>query len=231
MEDIPFWLSLAQSTPGPLLELGCGTGRVMFKLADRGFQVFGLDNDREMLVFLNKRRKPRSSGRIHVLQADMTSFRLRKIFPLIYVPCNTWSILDSASRQAALSVIREHLLPDGIFAASLPNPVLLDSLPGEEDGEVEDIFLLPDGTPVQVSSSWLKTRGSFLLRWNYDLLFGDGRVERYTLQGEYDTAPVERYLEELSLAGFDIEDIYGSYHRSPYSPDSPYFIFTARRKT
>ena len=55
-EDLPFWLKLANQQGGPVLELGCGTGRVLLPLARGGFQTVGLDNDLEMLRFLQAAR-------------------------------------------------------------------------------------------------------------------------------------------------------------------------------
>ena len=48
-EDLPFWLELAARHGDPVLELGCGSGRVLLALAQDGYQVYGLDNDPGML--------------------------------------------------------------------------------------------------------------------------------------------------------------------------------------
>ena len=45
LEDLPFWLELAAQAGDPILELGCGTGRVLIPLAQAGYHTIGLDND------------------------------------------------------------------------------------------------------------------------------------------------------------------------------------------
>ena len=57
-EDIPFWSALAEETQDPVLELGCGTGRVLTHLIQDQRHVYGLDNDLEMLTFLYEQLQP-----------------------------------------------------------------------------------------------------------------------------------------------------------------------------
>ncbi|HWB68631.1 MAG TPA: class I SAM-dependent methyltransferase, partial [Solirubrobacterales bacterium] len=53
--DLPLWEELAERCEGPVLELGCGTGRVAVHLARRGHETIGLDRDRELLGALRER--------------------------------------------------------------------------------------------------------------------------------------------------------------------------------
>ena len=48
-DDLPFWTEEARVSGGPVLELGCGTGRVAIPIAQTGIHVVGLDNSRELL--------------------------------------------------------------------------------------------------------------------------------------------------------------------------------------
>ena len=82
-EDLSFWLELAQEQPGPLLELGCGSGRVLLPLLESGSQAYGLDNDLEMLRFLRGNLSPDSHPAPLVFQADMAHFHLALQFSLI----------------------------------------------------------------------------------------------------------------------------------------------------
>src|SRR4030042_1817899 len=94
-EDIPFWLDLAAHNPNSLLELGCGTGRVLFPLVQAGHDAWGLDYDFEMLSFLRSNLPAELLPRLRVLQADFTHFRLAMRFGLILMPCNTFSTLSA----------------------------------------------------------------------------------------------------------------------------------------
>ena len=50
--DLPFYLDLAEQTVGPILEIACGTGRVLLPIARKGIEIHGVDNSRPMLKIL-----------------------------------------------------------------------------------------------------------------------------------------------------------------------------------
>jgi SAM-dependent methyltransferase len=227
-EDISFWMDLAESRGGPVLELGCGTGRVLAQLARRGYRVFGLDHQREMLSVLQKNWPGGQGSAPYVFQADMSAFRLATRFPLVLLPCNTLSSLSVAQRHKSLKNVADHLTGDGWFVASIPNPAGLARLPEIGDSEVEDYFLHPvDGEPVQVSSSWERRSGKFILHWHYDHLFPNGTVERITVETCHAVQPIQAYIQEIRDAGLEIRAGFGDFDRSAYSSHSPYFIFIA----
>jgi SAM-dependent methyltransferase len=227
-EDLPFWLKLAARRNGPILELGCGSGRVLIALARAGYPAYGLDHDAGMLTLLQHQALSDPAARCHFFQADMAAFHLDRLFSLILLPCNTLSSLPTSTRRAALAHIRQHLSPRGLFAASLPNPALLARLPQRAETETEEIFPHPiDGEPVQVSSTWQRRAGYFTASWHYDHLLPDGRVERFTTQVCHTLLSVEGYTDEFRQAGLRIETLYGDFDQSPYTEDSPSLILVA----
>jgi SAM-dependent methyltransferase len=230
LEDLPFWMALAAQYSGRLLELGCGTGRVLVPLAQAGHAITGLDIDGRMLRFLSTRLDPGLVTRVSLLQADLSAFHLAERFTSIFSPCNTWSTLPAATRQDALVCIREHLSPGGCFAASLPNPVVLRSLPARSEPEFEESFAHPrHGYPVQVSSSWQRTRRHFIVTWDYDVLKPDGNVERLTFRARHQLDPTNQYLAELKSAGLALRGLFGNYDRSPYTPEADFLILLAEK--
>ncbi len=227
-EDIPFWLELAEGQGSPVLELGCGSGRVSQALAKAGQRMYGLDKDTGMLAFFKSQITPEINNCIHLLQADLTRFHLNRKFPLIILPCNTFSTLSPGERQSTLDCVFHHLRPGGLFVVSLPNPTALLELPRRGDLELETIFPHPqDGEPVQVSSRWQRTRQQLVIDWHYDHLLPDGRVERHSLQIRQNITPVEVHLEEFQQARLKITFMYGDYDRSSFTPESPQLIFGA----
>jgi len=227
-EDIPFWMELAQSQGGPVLELGCGTGRVMIQLALRGYQTYGLDHQQQMLTVLVKNLPAGLSYTPHLFQADMANFRLAIRFPLILLPCNTLSTLSTIKRKKTLTNAAAHLRMDGRFAACIPNPAVLAALPAIGESEVEDFFSHPlDGEPVQISSSWKRTPDKFIVHWHYDHLLPDGNVQRSTVEACHEIQPIQIYLQEIQQAGLHIEARYGNFAFEAYNNRSPYFIFIA----
>jgi SAM-dependent methyltransferase len=223
-EDLPFWLGLADQMGAPVLELGCGTGRVLVPLAQAGYRIFGMDHDLAMLRFLMGRVKP-AEPRPLLVASDLTRFNLALRFPLIILPCNTYSTLRENERLACLGCVHRHLKPDGRFAVSIPNPRRLENLPARSASEVEDEFLHPEtGNPVQVSSAWRRTKDTFQVTWTYDQLYPDGKVDRHLTKTIHQLLSVDRYLDEMRAARLEVTDLYGDFDRSPYDGESPYLI-------
>lgn len=226
--DLPFWLHLAEQQGGAILELGCGTGRVLRPLAYAGHKVFGLDRDAKMLTVLRAEIQGIDGGDIRVFQADLTSYHLVTKFSLILLPCNLYSTLSGLDRRAALARARKHLSPGGLFVVSLPNPSLLIDLPEEAQPEVEHVFTHSHtGHPVQVSSAWSRKTDHVDVVWHYDHLFPDGRVERHTQHTVHSLDTALQYQDECLGAGFTSLKTFGDFDRSPYHQASPHLILIA----
>jgi SAM-dependent methyltransferase len=226
LEDLPFWLDLAYRQSSPLLELGCGTGRVFLPLILAGYQAIGLDHDRRMLDYLLQANHLDLNR--WLICADMTTFHLGLAFNLIIIPCNTYATFPENTRRQTLRQVFQHLRPAGLLAISLPNPVVLRSLPKHNPPELEEIVAHPiDGNPVQISSAWERSTNQLTIFWYYDHLFTDGRIERFSFHQAYYLASVDNYLDELRWAGFTHLTIFGNFHHSSYSENSPDLIILA----
>jgi SAM-dependent methyltransferase len=225
MEDLPFWLDLAAQAGGPLLELGCGTGRVLIPLAQAGYCTIGLDHDLSMLKYLQSNIGQQLQHVPQLFSSDIARFNLAAQFPLIILPCNTFSTLSDRDRRAGLSCAWKHLRKDGIFAVCLPNPELLMRLPSRSEVELEDEFIHPlTGNPVQVSSSWHRRKHTFNVTWIYDHLLPDGTVERLEVNTLHQLMLLKNYMDDIEVAGLKVREIYGDFDRSEYTSDSPYLI-------
>lgn len=230
LEDLPFWLGLVQQTGDRLLELGCGTGRVLIPLAKVGYHTIGLDHDLAMLKFLLASNSQQIPTKPLLVASDICQFHLAAQFPLIILPCNTYSALDGDHRNACLGCVRRHLIPGGIFAVSLPNPALLLSLPDWSAPEIEDEFIHPStGNPVQVSSSWQRKKDIFNVTWSYDHLFPDGKVEHLAVRVTHQLTTLETYVGEIERAGLWVRETYGDFDLSAYTADSPHLLLLVGR--
>lgn len=231
-EDIPFWLELANQWGTPILELGCGTGRVLIPLAQAGYTMYGVDNDPEMLACLHQNLNAAAlpADQVFIVEADMTSLALAKTFPLVILPCNTFSTLTPTARQATLTSVYALLDQGGRFAISMPNPVMLLELPRRSEAEVEDTFSHPlTGNPVQVLSAWQRTRTHFIVTWLYEHLLPDGRVERVSTEAKHWLTPGETILREIDAAGLVIEAIYGDFKGTEYDPEADNMIIVCTK--
>lgn len=229
-EDLPFWLDLARLFGDPILELGCGTGRVLFHLEDAGYSCLGLDNDPAMLDQLRKVQKIRKSPPAPTILADMTAFQIQERFSLIILPCNTYSTLGSSARKSTLNCINQHLLSRGAFATSIPNPEILNTIETADQPEIEMFFPHPEtGNPVQVSCWLVRNTEKITFHWYYDHLYPDGQVKRVEVVTSHHLTTTDQYLEEFHSAGYQVEAVYGDFDYSPLGFESPNLIIIAQK--
>src|SRR4051812_12173133 len=81
-EDLPLWRELAAAAPGPVLDVGAGTGRVALDLAARGIEMVALDADTELLAALRAR-----AADVETVTADARAFDLGpRRFGAVIVP-------------------------------------------------------------------------------------------------------------------------------------------------
>src|ERR1700694_4871385 len=83
LQDVAFYREAAREFGDPVLELGCGTGRVTLALAQAGMRVAGLDLSERMLEHAVKKRAAlftEERERVHLVQGDMAQFDLGEKF-------------------------------------------------------------------------------------------------------------------------------------------------------
>ena len=228
LEDLPFWQELVFQQGDPVLELGCGTGRLLIPLAEAGYRLVGLDREAGMLAELQAHLPADCGGRVHLVQTDFLSMPLARRFPLIILPCNTLSTLPRRVVGSFFQRVAASLAAGGIFAASLPNPDLLADLNPLGEPAVEEIITHPEtGHPIQVSSAWERVGDRVTFHWIYDHLLPDGQVEREQFSTQHELMPLADYRAALEASGLIVHAVYGDTDRSPHSPESPYLIFLA----
>jgi SAM-dependent methyltransferase len=120
--DLPLWRRLAEERAGPVLDMGCGTGRVALDLAERGQEVTGVDSDPALVGELARRARERGL-RVDAVTADVRSLSLGRRFPLALAPMQVMQLLGgSEGRRRALACARHHLEPSGVLAVALADP-------------------------------------------------------------------------------------------------------------
>jgi SAM-dependent methyltransferase len=113
--DLPLWEELAAAAPGPVLDVGAGTGRVALHLARAGFAVTALDIDGELLAEL-ERRAAGAGLRVDTIVADAAAFDLTG-FGLVAVPMQTIQLLPE--RAGFLASARRAVVPGGLVALAI----------------------------------------------------------------------------------------------------------------
>ena len=227
--DLPFWKRLARRSGPEVLELGCGTGRVVRALAASGARVTGIDHDPQALAFAAASLPAESRSQTRLLEADMRTLALDRRFDLIVAACNTLASLDDDGLRDALRRAYQHLLPGGLFAAELPAPQEVQDDSGEE---ILSTFLEPGSqNPVQVSArqTAVSPRGPLHVEWCYDELLPDGRVTRSTFTTTYHLREADGLLRTIAEAGLVEIELLGDYDEAAWSPGAARMLVLARR--
>lgn len=242
-QDVAFFIEMAATqvaaTGGPVLEVGCGTGRVLIPTARAGFAITGLDLSPSMLAICraNLAAEPAEvQARVQLVEADMRDFDLGREFGLITIPFRPFQHLTTVEDQiACLTTLRRHLQPGGRLVLDLFNPsvpYLADPARLDEFGDEPEIRM-PDGRRV-VRRARIVARDYFSQVQDTELIYyvthPDGRQER--LVHAFPMRYLFRFEAEHLLArcGFEVEALYADYDKNPYGAKYPgELIFVARR--
>jgi SAM-dependent methyltransferase len=232
--DVPLYLDFARRTGGPILELACGSGRLMAPLLDLGEEVVGLDSSGSMLErarrFLGRGG---SLPRRAALQlADVRSFQLDRRFRLAVYGLDSFGLLGGLDDQlAALRSIYAHLEPGGLLVMDLSNGNGRGAEPTDELVLQYDGFDPETGRPLSKWTARSTDHGEQVDHYTYfyDRVDEDGLVRRLVVR--LDLRYFGRYELELLLrqAGFAPETFYGSYDLAPYAAGSERLIAVAAR--
>src|SRR5215469_6205132 len=185
--DIDFYVEAAKEAGGPVLEIGCGTGRILIPTARAGIEITGLDVSSQMLAICRNRLESEAEdvqSRVQLVEKDMRDFRLSQKFALVTTPFRPFQhLLTVQDQRACLASIRRHLAADGLLILDLFNPSLelLANSPIEEETDEEPEFATPDGRRViRRQKKVAEDRFNQVNRHEliYYVTYPDGRKER-----------------------------------------------------
>jgi len=238
--DVDFFVEAALVSAGPVLELGCGTGRILIPTAGAGVEIVGVDLSPHMLQVCHGRlaNEPEVvQSRVRLVQADMRNFDLAQTFNLVTLPFRPFQHLTTVDDQlSCLSSIRRHLTGDGRLILDLFNPSL-EALVQDDLGQAlgdEPEFTAPDGRRV-VRRHRVLSRDYANQINQVELLYyvthPDGREER--LVHAFPMRYLYRFEAEHLLArcGFEVENVYADYDKSPYGSKYPGELIFVAHKT
>ena len=222
-EDVGFYREEARQAGGPVLELGCGTGRILAPLAREGVDITGLDNSPGML---ERCREAVGDLPVLLILGDMRDFQLERRFQLITIPFRAFQHLLTVEDQlACLACVRRHLLPGGRLILDLYNPWLEflteDRSELRQDGPSST---LPDGSEMiryvrRLSLDPFTQVQEIEMR--YHVAAPDGGEAWHT--HHFHIRNIYRYEAEhlLVRAGFAVEALYADLDRAPYGTVKP----------
>jgi SAM-dependent methyltransferase len=136
--DVEIYAGLAPPG-GSVLELGAGTGRVAFALAERGFTVTGIELAPSMLAQGVAKRAAlpaEVADRVELRRGDMTALDLKRTFDL--VACTFFTLAHvpaGAAWKNTFATAARHLQPGSLAAFHLPLMEVM-RLPGPANPEL-----------------------------------------------------------------------------------------------
>jgi SAM-dependent methyltransferase len=138
---VEFWLAQARISAGPILELGCGTGKLSIPLAEAGFSVTGLDNSPALLQFAASKNDD-----VKWIEGDMRGFDIEERFALIMLPSNNLGHLHTPQDfENCISSAKRHLRPGGVLVIDVFVPNLKLLLRDADEEYVLDEYDSPEG--------------------------------------------------------------------------------------
>ncbi len=232
-DDVELYLRLAEVVGDPILELGCGTGRVLEPLAEAGHRVTGIDRSRPMLARAEGRLEPHGGmGRVRLVHGPMGDAADAPGGPFGLVLLSLNGLMHGSTQveqRAVLDAARRALDPRGMLLIDVvnPDPAHLSTF----DGRVlhEGSWTLEDGTRVdRFAARTHAPAGQRIdtVLW-FDVVSADGSLRRVR------TAFPMRYVTPselelmLELAGFVEWKLYGSYELDPFEDGSERLIVAA----
>jgi SAM-dependent methyltransferase len=236
-DDLPLYLDLARAQGTRVLEVACGSGRVLVPLARAGFDIVGVDISPHMLALTRAKldAEPAAPLAARLVQADMRDFRLETTgFDLAIAAVKSLAYLTERDDQLrCLKTIATHLRPGGVLAIDFlhPRPDWVSAASGSMRDDLLQHVPERGYTLSRVESvvSNDLARQVRVIRSAYEMVDDRGTVigKRFV---EWPYRWTYRFEAEhlLERAGFAIEGVYGGYRREPFTSDSDAMVFIAR---
>ena len=230
--DVKFWQAMAERAGGPVLELGCGTGRVTIPVARTGARITGVDRSSEMLAHAVRRaRRVRSYARPSLVRGDIRylPFRSSARFDLVMAP---YGILQSLVREsdlkATLASVARVLARGGVFGVDL-----VPDLPvwKEYRDKVRFRGVRRGGTSrITLVESVRQDRSKKLTLFDQEYIEQRGRhLKSRRFQLVFRTLTVPQMTKRLENAGFRITAVLGDYGGEPWDPRADVWLIVAEK--
>lgn len=224
-----FFKEVVRRSGGPVLDVGCGTGRLLLDFLQDGVDIDGVDNSPEMLDLL--RQKAEGMGlQVNAYLQTMETLALPRKYQTIIVPSSSFQlVLDREAAKEAMRRFYSHLLPGGWLA--MPFMVIWSESTGEpleEEWHKVREAARPDGLTVR---RWVRARYDPVEKLEhtedrYELL----RDNEIVYTEEHKRSPATRwYSQEEAVAlyrdaGFDEISVYKDFTWEPASPEDWIFL-------
>ena len=221
--DLAFYLDCAKRFGSPVLELGVGTGRVAWALAEAGFDIVGIDRSKGMLERARRKGEGMSKDireRVQLIELDITDFDLDRTFPLALIPFSTFQHLTTPEQQqSCLKRAHRHLVDGGRLVLDVFDPILDACVPGASTPNPDREAIEPETGHTLRRLSTARTNDpltqTFIETFRLERIDGSGKLvesDNATHHLRWATRQEMAYLFEI--CGFDIEAQYADFKRN-----------------
>lgn len=222
--DVAFYRMLADERGGPILDLGCGSGRLAIPFLNHGHRVVGVDFSPAMLARANARRLrlPAAARRRGLfVRGDLRRLPVRGTFPFVVMAFHTIQhLIEDAELLAVLRTVRQRLTPDGWFAFDVffPNAGWLARPPGRRFDRI--VFRHPGSgqrTEYSVSHRMDEGRRALHMFIHYRSIAASGAVAKRgrVVRLVHRQLPPEVVADLLKQAGLRIITRWSGFHGEP----------------
>jgi ubiquinone/menaquinone biosynthesis C-methylase UbiE len=229
--DIAFWKRMASAVEGPILELGCGTGRVALPVAREGATVVGIDRSQPMLDRARKRvTRGRLQSHVKLIRGDIRHLPFPdRTFPLVMAPYGILqSLLAERDLGKTLDAVARVLTRKGTFGLEL-----VADLPAWDEyaKKVSMRGKGPNGRPITLYESVKQDRKRQITRFEQEFVEGRGaKAVRRKFGLAFRTLTVPQMARRLEKAGMEVTALLGDYQGGPWDLRAEVWIILARRK-
>lgn len=228
--DVDFYVRLAEGAAS-VLELGCGSGRVLVALASAGVRASGVELERGMLDAA-RARAAGAGVEVELIEADMARFDLGARFDRVVAPfASLYCLLTPERLASCLRSVRAHLAPGGLFAFDayaaddFHDHMRPEDYPDDRLEPVADIAHGGEALHVLERSRW--DRDAQRVDATYVYLTESGAVRHeQTIGHRYLRRPEIEPL--LAQAGLALVSLHGDFEGGPYDPSNGSLVVIAR---
>lgn len=220
--DFDYCRRLAEDVQS-VLDLGCGTGELAARLADRR-TVVGVDPAAAMLDIARRRPGGRS---VTWEEADARNVRLGRQFDLVLLTGHAYQVfLTDEDQQAVLSTIARHLAPGGRFIFDTRNPDAQNWRNWTEKGAIRK-FKHPSLGAVETWSDAVRDAAAGIVTYGtyYRIVTGDTRL---SAASKIRFTPQERLAAMIDDAGLLVDEWLGDWKGGVFEPTSREIIPAGR---
>jgi SAM-dependent methyltransferase len=194
--DLRLWEELAEAAGGPVLELGCGAGRVVLHLARRGHEALGVDRDPALIAALGERASD-LPARGYVV--DGRDFDLGRPVALALAPMQFLQLLgSSAERISCMSAVARHLPPGGLLAAALVEGL---EMPADPAPPIPDVREVDGWIYSSLPTAVVAGEGEIVLRRLRQTVSPSGELTDEENEIALQTFPADQLEVEAAAAG------------------------------